>query len=79
MAGALERLGQGAVWRRLTDNAAQLDREVRSLYRDRNRTVVCAAWRLMGWFWPCLELWLLLWLLGHPVSLAVALDRALPR
>ena len=73
VAGALARLGQGAVWRRLTDNAAQLDGEVRSLYRDRNRLLRCGFWRLMGWLWPCLELWLLLWLLGHPVSLAEAI------
>ncbi len=72
-AGALGRLGQGAVWRRLTDNAALLDQELRAVYRERSRTVVCAAWRLMGWLWPCFELWLLLWLLGHPVSLAEAI------
>jgi putative membrane protein len=72
VAGALERLGQGAIWRRLTDNAAQLDRQVRSLYREWNRLLVCGCWRLLGWLWPCLELWLLLWLLGHPVSLAEA-------
>ncbi len=73
IAGALERLGQGAIWRRLTDNAAQLDREVQSVYGEWRRILVCGCWRLMGWLWPCLELWLLLWLLGHPVSLAEAI------
>ena len=73
IAGVLERLGQGAIWRRLTDNAAQLDGEVRSVYGEWKRILLCGCWRLMGWLWPCLELWLLLWLLGHPVSLAEAI------
>ncbi len=72
IAGALERLGQGAIWRGLTDNASQLDRQIRSVYRESNRILVCGCWRVMAWLWPCLELWLLLWLLGHPVSLAEA-------
>jgi len=72
IAGALERLGQGSIWRRLTDNASQLDQQIRSVYRDSNRILVCGSWRIMAWLWPCLDLWLLLWLLGHPVSIAEA-------
>jgi uncharacterized membrane protein YbhN (UPF0104 family) len=39
---------------------------------NRTRLVVCAAWRLLGWLWGGVEVWLAFWLLGHPIGVAEA-------
>lgn len=66
------RFVKGNVWLQLADNADLLDRQIRSIYQQKNRLFACGCWRLLGWLWPCLELWLIFWLLGHPISLTEA-------
>ncbi|MGI9449442.1 MAG: flippase-like domain-containing protein [Geminicoccaceae bacterium] len=68
----LERFVKAPIWRQLIDNAGKLDQQIRSSYRETGWLLVCACWRLLGWLWPSLEIWLLFWLLGHPISLAEA-------
>ncbi len=66
------RFVKGNAWLQLSDNADLLDQQIRSIYQQKNRLFVCACWRLLGWLWPCLELWLIFWILGHPISLTQA-------
>ena len=75
VAGAVALIGRfvrGDAWLRLAEDADRLDRQIRSLYRSKGRLLACGCWRLAGWLWPCLELWLIFLLLGHPISLAEA-------
>jgi putative membrane protein len=72
LARILERIAGGWAWRGLVGNAAALDREIVARYQDRVRLATCAAWRLLGWLWGSVEVWLAFWLLGHPVSIAEA-------
>lgn len=67
------RFVKGNVWLQLADNADLLDRQIRSIYQQKSRLFRCGSWRLLGWLWPCLELWLIFWLLGHPISLTEAI------
>ncbi|MEZ5932375.1 MAG: flippase-like domain-containing protein [Alphaproteobacteria bacterium] len=60
------------VWLQLAESAARLDEQIRAIYAQKRRVLVCGFWRLLGWLWPCLELWLIFWILGHPISLAEA-------
>ncbi|HYK82140.1 MAG TPA: lysylphosphatidylglycerol synthase domain-containing protein [Gemmatimonadales bacterium] len=52
---------------------ARLDAAVRELYRRRRDLVRCAAWQLAGLLAGAGELWLTLYLLGHPPTVAAAL------
>ncbi len=66
------RVVKGKAWLQLSDNVDLLDQHIRSIYHQKSRLLVCACWRLLGWLWPCLELWLIFWILGHPISLTQA-------
>lgn len=72
LARILERMTRGRAWQGLIGSAAALDREIVAGYRDRTRLSICAAWRLVGWLWGSVEVWLAFWLLGHPIGVAEA-------
>jgi putative membrane protein len=68
LARLLEQAARGRAWRGLVGSAAALDREVVARYDDLPRLGICAGWRLLGWLWGSVEIWLAFWLLGHPVG-----------
>jgi putative membrane protein len=72
LARVVERATRGRAWQGLVGSAAGLDREVVARYRDRARLSLCAGWRLVGWLWGSVEIWLAFWLLGHPIGVAEA-------
>jgi putative membrane protein len=65
-----ERIGRG--WGSLSGDAAALDGAVTALYRNRRAVGACCLWRIVGWVAGTGEVWLILYLLGHPISLAEA-------
>ncbi|HZA67238.1 MAG TPA: lysylphosphatidylglycerol synthase domain-containing protein, partial [Geminicoccaceae bacterium] len=73
LARIVERATQGRAWQGLVGNAAALDREIVAGYRNRSRLVLCAFWRFLGWLWGSVEIWLIFWLLGHPIGLIEAM------
>ncbi len=68
-----ERLAGGRKWAALSNGAASLDRAIAALYRKHGRFVAACLWRLGAFLAGVGELWLTLYLLGHPVSPAAAL------
>jgi putative membrane protein len=56
----------------LTGSAEMLDAAVARHYRDRGALVGAGAWHLLAWIAGTGEVWLALYLLGHPVGLAEA-------
>jgi putative membrane protein len=72
LARMVERATRGRGWLDLTGSAASLDREVVARYRDGVRLSICAGWRLLGWLCGSAEIWLVFWLLGHPIGVAEA-------
>lgn len=70
LARLTERIGRG--WNSLTGDAAALDAAVLALYRQRRAILVCCFWRIAGWVAGTGEVWLILVLLGHPISLSEA-------
>jgi putative membrane protein len=72
LARMVERATGGRGWLDLTGSAASLDREVVARYRDGVRLSICAGWRLLGWLCGSAEIWLVFWLLGHPIGVAEA-------
>lgn len=72
LARALERLAGGREWLALTGGAAALDRAILALYRDWRAFLACCLWRFAAYLAGIAEVWLALYSLGHPVSLAVA-------
>jgi putative membrane protein len=70
LARLTERIGRG--WGSLSDDAAALDTAVLALYRQHRAILACCFWRIVGWVAGTGEVWLILFLLGHPVSLSEA-------
>jgi putative membrane protein len=68
LARLFERATRGRGWEGLVGSAAALDREVVARYHDPQRLALCGGWRLLGWLWGTVEVWLAFWLLGHPVG-----------
>lgn len=73
LAHLLERAAGRRTWLQLAGGAAALDREIVACYRRRWRFVIGAAFRLLGWLWGSVELWLIFLLLGHPITAAEAI------
>ncbi len=73
LARVFERLAGGREWTGIIGGAEALDRAVVSLYRDRRAFAACCLWRLAGWLIGAGEVWLALYLLGHPVDFVTAL------
>jgi len=46
---------------------------LREIYRDRGRLVASTLWRFAGWAAGTGEIWLTMYFLGHPITLAEAL------
>jgi uncharacterized membrane protein YbhN (UPF0104 family) len=57
----------------LVGSATQLDNAVTRLYRRRQRFWITCAWRFLYWFLGTGEVWLAMYLLGHPVTVLEAL------
>jgi len=60
-------------WDDITNNAHEVDRIVRELYRDKLRFALSVFWRTLNLIIQSSEVWLACYLLGHPVSLIEAL------
>lgn len=72
LAGLLNRMGAGR-FEALAAHSARIDRMTRRLWRVRPAIAGCFLWQLAGWMAGALEIWLALWFLGSPVSVAEAL------
>lgn len=72
LARRLERLAGGRDWLALTGGAAALDRAVAGIYRDRRALTACFLWRSVGWLAEVAEVWLVLHVLGQPVTVVEA-------
>lgn len=68
--GALLR-GETAL--RLGARAAEIDRAIRGLYRDRRAFWASMSWRFADWIVGAGEVWLVMYFLGKPVGVAEAL------
>jgi putative membrane protein len=49
-------------------HSAQIDREVRALYRRHAAIAGCLLWLLAGWLAGAAEIWAALWVLGRPIG-----------
>jgi putative membrane protein len=67
----LERIVRVGDW--LTASAEAIDRAVHALYGRRRAMAAATGWHLLSWIVGGGEVWLTLYLLGHPVSLVTAL------
>jgi len=52
----------------LLGNSAALDQELRKLFAQPGRLAQSLCWQQAGMVLGSFEVWLILWLLGHPVS-----------
>ena len=57
----------------LVADARRLDAEIRALYRRPGALARSTLWRMLGWLAGTLEVWVGLWVLGHPVGIAEAI------
>ncbi len=73
LARALQKLAPGGGPSALADGAESIDADVRALYGESRAVVGAIAWHLFAWIVGAGEVWLALWLLGHPVDLSTAL------
>jgi len=67
LARLLERFASVGAFASVTGGSAIAD-----LYRQRGASTACCFWRIVGWVAGTGEVWLILLLLGHPVSLTEA-------
>jgi putative membrane protein len=68
VASACERVVNLRRWTVAAESAEALDQAVVATYRHRSAMLQASAWRMLSWFAGALELWLILFALGHPVS-----------
>jgi putative membrane protein len=73
LARVLERVARGGEWLSLVGSAAKLDAAVHRLYRRRQPFWIACAWRFAFWLLGTGEVWLAMYLLGHPIGLGEAL------
>ena len=73
MLGFLRRLLPRSVLRASLSDGDAFDAALDNLYRERDRLAVSAIWRVAERLAKAGEVWLALWLMGHPVSLVEAL------
>lgn len=62
----------GDRWVGLAGTLRRYDHAVRVMYRRSDRTLACLLWQVAGWAAGSGEIWLALYYLGHPVSVAEA-------
>ncbi len=72
-ARALERIFRTDGTTMLADSAGALDAAIVAIYRRPGAFAAAAAWRFAGWLAGAGEVWLALYLLGHPVGLGEAI------
>jgi putative membrane protein len=82
-AGLIGRAGNVAAWVgrmiktdglfAIVGNARRLDTALHAIYRRRGRLVRCAGLRMVSWFLGAFEVWLGMYVLGHPVGAAEAI------
>lgn len=72
LAHVLEKGAGGRDLTALTGGAAALDRAIAQIYARPSRFFWCCLWRLVAWSLFAVETWLVLRMLGHPISLAEA-------
>lgn len=72
LARGLERIGGQREWLSLSGSAAALDRAVNRLYQRQSAFWAACLFHLMGWIMGTGEVWLALYFLGYPVTLAEA-------
>ncbi len=72
-ARALERIFQTDGASSLADGAGSLDAAILETYRRPGPFAAAAAWRFAGWVTGAGEVWLALFVLGHPIGLGDAL------
>ncbi len=58
---------------RLGAKAAEIDLAIRALYRDKRAFWTAMAWRLADWIAGAGEVWLVMYFLGRPVTIAEAM------
>ncbi len=63
----------GAEWTSVSNNASTIDAEILKLYRRRWALIASGVWHMLGWFLGIAEVWVGLYLLGHPVDIRTAL------
>ena len=73
LAGGAARFLRGGFALELKGGAEALDRALLDIYGRRRDFLASAAWRLGGRFYNVTEVWVALYLLGHPVSVVEAL------
>ena len=73
LAAVIRSLAFGSGMDDLTDRIERFDRAVLDLYGRTGDLVRCAGWRLASWFAHAVEVWLIFWFLGNPVSWSDAL------
>ncbi len=71
--GILTGLAENRDWRQLVGGAAQLDQAILNIYKNRRALLSSSIWLLLGWVSGTGEVWLAMYFLGSPVSLAEAL------
>ncbi len=73
LAAVIRSLAFGSGMDNLTDRIERFDLAVLDLYGRTRDLVWCAGWRLASWFAHAVEVWLIFWFLGKPVSWSDAL------
>ncbi len=63
----------GRAWTSLLGGAESLDRELRAVYGRGRGVLVSSVWHFGAWIFGAGEVWLVMWLVGAPVSLTEAL------
>jgi len=63
----------GAEWTSFSNGASAIDAKILQLYGKRPALIASGCWHMLGWFLGIGEVWLALYLLGHPVDITTAL------
>lgn len=73
LVGIFSRMAKGRAWVSAVGGAEALDNAIRAVYRQRWSVFANAAGQLAAWVVGAAEIWLALYFMGHPVSVADAL------
>ncbi|MDQ6981551.1 MAG: flippase-like domain-containing protein [Mariprofundus sp.] len=73
VAHLLEKISGGKQWLKLSGGANTLDQAIVNIYSRKTALATASAWRLLSWFLGIGEVWLIMYFLGHPISLMEAL------
>jgi putative membrane protein len=74
LAGRLaDRIGESVGWPPASAGGEALDAAIAEIYRQPQAVLGAFVWRMAAWLAGTLEVWIGLWLLGHPVGLAEAM------